>query len=98
MDAITIVNPVKQFRLENCISRALSWIARDEANITWAKLELEWINQNPNVAPEAWLAERRQWAEEILASYQEDLRKDKEHLEDLKQALKTIEKPIKETV
>jgi septal ring factor EnvC (AmiA/AmiB activator) len=90
---IEIVNPVRQFRLENCIWRTLSWIARDEVNISWAKAELEWLEQNPNVAPEAWLTERRQWAEELLAEYEEDLQKDKKHLEELKQLLQ-IEKPL----
>jgi hypothetical protein len=92
MDTITIVNPVRQFKIECFIRRALEWIARDEVNISWAKTELEWIEQNPNVAPEAWLTERRQWAEELLAEYEEDLQKDRKHLEELKQLLQ-IEKP-----
>lgn len=91
---IEIVNPVRQFKLESCIRRTLSWIARDHANITWAKLELEWLEQNPNVAPVEWINERRTWAEEILAAYEEDLRKDKEHLEELQRTLNEMKKPL----
>lgn len=91
---IEIVNPVRQFKLENCIRRALTWIARDEVEISWAKGEIKWLDENPHAASLEWIAERRTWAEEILASYQEDLRKDKEHLEELQQVLKQIKKPL----
>lgn len=96
METITIVNPISQARVEGFIRNALLWIAKDHANIAWLELELEWLNENPNAATPEWIAQRRQWAEGLLADYQEDLRKDTEHLEELKKVLSEIEKPLKE--